>query len=60
MCTSIIGRDIDPGDKAWLRRESRQVCLSIEELACRLIHGQRMKAELRPGGRPRRSPDTSV
>ena len=48
MTTSIIIRDIDPGDKAWLQREARQVGLSMEELVRRLIHEQRAKTELRP------------
>ena len=48
MTTSIIIRDIDPGDKAWLRREARQVGLSMDELVRRLIHEQRTKTELRP------------
>ena len=48
MSTSIIVRDIDPGDKAWLRREARQVGMSMEELVLRLIHEQRTKTELRP------------
>ncbi len=48
MSTSIIVRDIDPGDKAWLRREARQVGLSMEELVRPLIHEQRTKTELRP------------
>ncbi|MYH56733.1 MAG: hypothetical protein F4145_01660 [Boseongicola sp. SB0675_bin_26] len=48
MSASIIVRDIDPGDKSWLRREARQICISMEELVRRLIHEQRAKAELRP------------
>ena len=48
MSKSIFVRDIDPGDKAWLRREARQVGISMEELVRRLIHEQRTKTELRP------------
>lgn len=48
MSTSITIRDIDPGDRAWLRREARQIELSMEELVRRLIHEQRTKTELRP------------
>ena len=38
MGTSITVRDIDPGDKSWLRREARQTGVSMEELVRRLIH----------------------
>ena len=31
MGTSITVRDIDPGDKSWLKREARQVGVSMEE-----------------------------
>lgn len=48
MSTSIIVRDIDPGDKSWLRREARQIGVSMEELVRGLIHEQRTKTELRP------------
>ena len=48
MSTSITVRDIDPGDKAWLKREARQVGVSMEELVRRLIHEKRTKAERRP------------
>lgn len=41
------GRDIDPGDKSWLRREARQVGMSMEELVRRLIHEKRIRAERR-------------
>ena len=45
---SITVRDIDPGDKSWLRREARQVGVSMEELVRRLIHEKRIKTECRP------------
>ena len=47
MKTSITVRDIDPGDKSWLRREARQMGVSMEELVRRLIHEKRTKAERR-------------
>ena len=48
MSTSITVRDIDPGDKSWLRREARQIGVSMEELVRRLIHEKRTKTERRP------------
>ena len=48
MKSSITVRDIDPGDKSWLKREARQVGLSMEEFVRRLIHEQRTKKERRP------------
>ena len=48
MGTSITVRDIDPGDKSWLRREARQTGVSMEELVRRLIHEKRTKTESRP------------
>ena len=48
MSTSITVRDIDPGDKSWLRREARQTGVSMEELVRRLIHEKRTKTERRP------------
>ncbi|MDE0459923.1 MAG: hypothetical protein OXI15_21750 [Chromatiales bacterium] len=32
MGIGLTVRDIDPGDKSWLRRESRQLGVSMEEL----------------------------
>ena len=48
MSTSITVRDIDPGDKSWLRREARHVGVSMEEFVRRLIHEKRTKTEHRP------------
>ena len=48
MGSSITVRDIDPGDKSWLRREARQVGVSMEELVRRLIREKRTKNERRP------------
>ena len=47
MGTSITVRDIEPGDKSWLRREARQTGVSMEELVRRLIHEKRTKSERR-------------
>lgn len=47
MGTSITVRDIDPADKSWLRREARQIGVSMEELVRRLIHEKRTKTERR-------------
>lgn len=47
MGTTITVRDIDPGDKSWLRREARQIGVSMEELVRRLIHEKRTKTERR-------------
>ena len=48
MGTSITARDIDPGDKFWLRREARHTGVSMDELVRRLIHEKRTKTERRP------------
>ena len=48
MSTSITVRDIDPGDKSWLRCEARQTGVSMEELVRRLIHEKRTKSVRRP------------
>ena len=47
MSNSIAVRDIDPGDKSWLRREARQIGVSMEELVRRLIHEKCTKTERR-------------
>lgn len=47
MSTSIVVRDLDPGDKSWLRREARQAGVSMEELVRRLIREMRAKRERR-------------
>ena len=46
--TGITIRDIDPRDKSWLKREARQIGVSMEELVRRLIHEKRTKTERRP------------
>ncbi|MCY4003878.1 MAG: hypothetical protein OXF33_09270 [Rhodospirillales bacterium] len=43
MRNSITVRDIDPGDKSWLRREARRIGVSMEELVRRLIHEKRAR-----------------
>ena len=48
MSSSITVRDIDPRDKSWLKREARQVGVSMEEFMRRLIHEKRTKTERRP------------
>ena len=48
MGTGITVRDIDPGDKSWLRREACQIGVSMEELVRRLIHEKRTKSDRRP------------
>ena len=47
MSTTVTVRDIEPGDKAWLRREARRMGISMEELVRRLIHKERVRAQLR-------------
>ena len=48
MDSSITVRNIDPRDKSWLKREAREVGVSMEELVRRLIHEKRTKTERRP------------
>ena len=48
MGASLTVRDIDPADKSWLRRESRQLGVSMEALVRHLIHEKRMKTQHRP------------
>lgn len=47
MGSSITVRDIDSGDKSWLKREARQIGISMEEFVRRLIHEKRAKTERR-------------
>ena len=47
MSSTITVRDIDPGDKSWLKREARHSGASMEEFVRRLIHEKREKAERR-------------
>ena len=47
MSSVITVRDIDPGDKSWLKREARHQGVSMEELVRRLIHERREKSEAR-------------
>lgn len=47
MSSTITVRDIDPGDKAWLRREAHGIGVSMEELVRRLIHEKRVHCERR-------------
>lgn len=50
MGNTITVRDIDPGDKAWLRREARYTGVSMEEFVRRLIRERRENSagETRP------------
>ena len=47
MSSSITVRDIDAEDKSWLKREARQVGVSMEEFVRRLIHEKRTRTERR-------------
>ena len=48
MSSSITVRDIDPGDKSWLKREARRRGVSMEEFVRLLIREERTKTERRP------------
>ena len=48
MSSTITVRDIDPGDKPWLKREAQRVGISMEEFVRRLIREKRSKTERRP------------
>jgi plasmid stability protein len=48
MSSTLTVRDIDPGDKSWLKREARQVGVSMEEFVRQMIHEKRLKTERRP------------
>ena len=45
MSSVITVRNIDPGDKSWLKREAHRQCISMEELVRRMIREQRAKSE---------------
>ena len=45
MGSVITVRNIDAGDKSWLKREARQHDVSMEEFVRRLIREKREKAE---------------
>ena len=47
MSSTVTVRGIDPADKAWLKREARQVGVSMEEFVRHLIREKRAKAEHR-------------
>ena len=47
MSSTVTVRDIDPADKAWLKREAHQGGVSMEEFIRRLIREKRAKAERR-------------
>ena len=41
MSSTVTVRNIDPGDKSWLRREARHMGVSMEEFVRRLIREKR-------------------
>lgn len=45
MSSTVTVRDIEPGDKSWLKCEARRCGVSMEELVRRLIHEHRENAE---------------
>ena len=45
MGSTIIVRDINPGDKSWIKREAAHRGLSMEEFVRRLIHEKREQSE---------------
>ncbi len=47
MSSTITVRDIDPTDKAWLKREARRAGVSVEEFVRRLIREKRAQTERR-------------
>ena len=47
MSSVITVRDIDPGDKAWLRHEARHAGLSMGQYVRRLIREKREEVERR-------------
>lgn len=47
MSTTITVRDLDPGDKSWLKREAHHLGISMESLVRRLIHERRESAQRR-------------
>lgn len=47
MSTTVTVRGIDPADKAWLKREARQVGVSMEEFIRHMIREKRAKTEHR-------------
>ena len=45
MSSTVTVRDLDPGDKSWLKREARRLGVSMEELVRRLIRERRERTE---------------
>lgn len=48
MNSTITVRDIDPRDKAWLKKQAQSQGLSMEAYVRRIIHERRAKTERRP------------
>lgn len=44
MTSTITVRDINPSDKAWLKREARHFGVSMEEFVRRMIREKREKS----------------
>ena len=47
MNSAITVRNIDPGDAAWIKHEARQVGVSMEDFARRLVRANRVNCERR-------------
>ena len=45
MSSAIIVRNINPGDKSWIKQEAVHRGLSMEEFVRRLIHETRKRSE---------------
>lgn len=45
MSSTIVVRDINPGDKSWVKQEAAHRGLSMEEFVRRLIHEKRTRSE---------------
>ena len=45
MSSTVTVRDLDPGDKSWLKREARRIGVSMEEFVRRLIREKRERSE---------------
>ena len=41
--STVVIRDIDPGDESWLKRQARHVGVSMEEIVRGLIREKRIK-----------------
>ena len=48
MGNSLTIRDMDPVDKAWVKREADRLGISMSEFIRREIHDERIRSENRP------------